>query len=85
LLRNSAQQTYTFPKKELDEALSAQICSLSAKVVEDCLETMTGSFQAFASPPAAAATSSVRETAIASNPLNLCSQRVAPTYEVRFA
>jgi hypothetical protein len=46
--------------------LSAQICSLSAKVVDDCLEMSTGGFHAVASFAAARRTSSVRETASAS-------------------
>ena len=69
----------------LDSALSAQICSLSENVVEDCLLMTTGSFQASWLPVAAAATSSVRETAIASNPLKVSSERVAPKFAVRFA
>src|SRR5574341_927512 len=76
-LRNEAQQMYTFPKKGLLAALSAQICSLSLNVVDDCLETITGAFHAFlpAVPPdAAVATSSVRETAMASKPLNVSSR-----------
>ncbi len=68
-LRNEARQTYACPKNGLSALLSTQSCSLSLNVVEDCLVTMTGSIHALASPPAAAATSSVRETAIASNPL----------------
>ena len=36
-LRNEAQQTYALPKNGLSSSWSAQICSLSLKVVEDCL------------------------------------------------
>src|SRR6267143_2297480 len=82
---NDAQQMYTLPKNGLDDALSAQICSLSEKVVEDCLDTMTGAIHAAlpATPPAAAACAlSVRETPIASNPLNVL---VPGKFEVRFA
>src|SRR5438093_1890649 len=42
-LRNDAKQTYTLPKNGLLAALSAQICSLSLNVVDDCLLTITGS------------------------------------------
>src|SRR5581483_6381159 len=79
-LRKEARHTYTLPKNGLDEALSAQICSLSLNVVDDCLVTITGSLQAPLSPAAAAATSSVYETAIASNPLNVW---VPGKFEVR--
>jgi hypothetical protein len=58
------------PKNVLDEALSAQICSLSANVADDCRETTTGGIQAAWSLAAAAPTSSVRDTAIASTPFN---------------
>ena len=51
---NAAQQTYTLPKNGLDAALSAQICSLSENVVEDCFEMTTGAIQALLSPAAAA-------------------------------
>src|SRR5437763_1864587 len=81
----AAQQTYTVPKNGLEAALSAQTCSLSENVVDDCREMRTGSAQADASPAAAAWTLSVCETAIASKPLNACSLRVAPTFDVRFA
>jgi hypothetical protein len=50
---NEAQQTYTVPKKGLDCALSARICSLSLNVVEDCREMTTGSFHALLLPAAA--------------------------------
>ena len=82
---NCAQQTYTVPKKRLDDALSAQTCSLSENVVLDCLEMTTGGFHAALMLAAAEATSSVRETAIASKPLNAASERVAPKFEVRLA
>src|SRR6266567_6067308 len=75
--RNEAQHTYTLPKNGLLEALSAQICSLSLKVVDDCLEMMTGAIHASALLAAAAVTSSVRETPIASKPLNASSERMA--------
>ena len=86
--RKAAQQTYTVPKKALDAALSAQTCSLSENVVDDCLEMTTGCRHAAlpASPPAAASvTLSVRETAIASKPLKLASERTALRFAVRFA
>ena len=65
--------------------MSAQICSLSENVVEDCFEITTGSVHALLMPAAAAATLSVRETAIASKPLKAFSLRVAPRFAVRFA
>ena len=86
--RKAAQQTYTVPKNALDAALSAQICSLSEKVVDDCLEMTTGAFHAAlpAAPPvAASATLSVRDTAMASKPLNPASERTALRFAVRFA
>jgi len=49
---------------------------------------MTGGIHAAlaaAPSPAAVSGSSVRETAIASKPLKVCSERVAPVFEVRFA
>jgi len=55
------------------EALSAQIWSLSEKVVDDCLLTMTGGFQLFlfaTIEDVSAGAPSMRETAIASKPLN---------------
>lgn len=79
------------PKNGLEAALSAQTCSLSENVVDDCLLTTTGAqpaaptHQALFTPAAAARTSSVRETAIASKPLNACSERAALTFDVRFA
>src|SRR3954447_18851367 len=51
---NAAQQTYTLPKNRLDDALSAQICSLSENVVFDCRLIKTGRFQAALTPAAAA-------------------------------
>ena len=79
------------PKCGLPEELSAQICSLSEKVVDDCLLMTTGAqpaepvHQALLSPLAAACMSSVRETAMASNPLKDWSDRVAPKFALRFA
>ena len=73
------------PKNGLDEALSAQICSLSLNVVEDCFETISGAVQALLSPAAAAATSSVRETATATGPLKVSSRLVAPKLTTRLA
>ncbi|TML12894.1 MAG: hypothetical protein E6G31_08535 [Actinobacteria bacterium] len=73
------------PKNGLESALSAQICSLSENVVPDCREMMTGGIHASLSFPAAAATSSVRETPIASYPLKRASSRVVPKLAVRFA
>src|SRR5947209_1786318 len=67
---NDAQQAYTVPKCGLEAALSAQICSLSENVVDDCLEMITGGFHAVLVPAAAAPTSSVRDTATASVPRN---------------
>src|SRR5438445_6282317 len=81
---NLAQQMYTLPKNGLDEALSAQICDLSEKVVCDCCETSTGGIHAFLSLAAAAATLSVRDTAIASNPLKAVSERTPLKLDVRF-
>ncbi len=71
--RKPTLHTYTFPKNGLDEALSAQICSLSLNSAPFCLVTITGGIHAAfpAVPPAAAAaTLSVRDTAIAASPLN---------------
>ncbi len=81
-LRNEARQMYALPKNGLLAALSAQICSLSLNVVDDCLVTITGAIQAVASFAAAAATSSVRETETASKPLNV-SSRFVLRFEVR--
>src|ERR671924_529134 len=64
-----AKHTYTFPKNRLEDALSAQICSLSANVAELCLLTITGVRQAASFPAAALCGLSVRESAIASKPL----------------
>jgi hypothetical protein len=66
------------PKNVLDEALSAQICSLSAKVADDCFEITTGGVHAALSPAPAAWMLSVRETPIPSKPFS-----AGP--EVRFA
>ena len=76
------------PKNLLLAALSAQICSLSEKSAAFCFETMTGAIHAAAPgapPAAAAATLSVRETAIASKPGKAVSERLAEKFEVRFA
>ena len=82
---NAAQHTYVVPKNGLDEALSAQICSLSENVVDDCFEISTGADQADCTLCAAAATSSTWETAMASKPLKVASVRVAAKLDVRFA
>src|SRR5213592_1529856 len=85
-LRNEAQQMYTWPKKGLLAALSAQICSLSLNVVDDCRDAMTGAFQLLWSATIAgvkAEAPSMRETAIASSPLNASSLRVEPKLDVR--
>jgi hypothetical protein len=58
------------PKNGLDSALSAQTCSLSENSAEVWRLAMTGALHAPLLPAAAAATSSVCETAIASAPLN---------------
>ena len=71
-----------------DDALSAQICSLSENVVDDCLLTThrrASRRPCRWSPAAAARGSSVRDTAIASKPLKACSERAAPKLAVRFA
>jgi len=60
------------PKNGLVEALSAQICSLSENWALLWRLAMTGPLQASLRPAAASATSSLRETAIASAPLNAC-------------
>ena len=73
------------PKFGLDAALSAQICSLSEKRVEFCFVTITGLDQALFEPAIAPATSSVRDTATASNPLNAASERVAEKFATRLA
>ena len=57
--------------------MSAQICSLSLKVVEDCLETRTGTFQLFLFDTMVGVKSgapSIRDTAMASKPLNVSSR-----------
>ena len=84
-LRNATLQTYTLPKNGLEAALSAQMVSLSEKSAEFCLETITGCSQAFLSPAAAATGSSVRDTAIASKPLNAASLRSALKLTARLA
>jgi hypothetical protein len=58
---------------------------LSANVAELCLLAITGRIHALSAPTAAAATLSVRDTAIASNPLKAGSPRLAETFDVRFA
>jgi hypothetical protein len=58
------------PKNRLLAALSTQIWDLSENVVFDCRDTITGGIQALFVPAAAACTLSVRDTAIASKPLN---------------
>ena len=77
-----AQQMYTLPKNGLDDALSAHTCSLSENVVDDCIETMTGGIQVGFDPRRATGTLSVRETAIASNPLKVF---LPGKFDVRFA
>src|SRR5439155_20383279 len=75
-LRNEAQQMYTWPKKGLLAALSAQICSLSLNVVDDCRDAMTGAFQLLWSATIAGVKGdapSLRWTGIASSPLNASS------------
>jgi hypothetical protein len=56
---------------------------LSLNVVVDCLEITTGGIQALLAPAAAAVTLSVRETAMASKPLNASSERIALKLLVR--
>src|SRR5262245_30345598 len=77
---NIAQQTYTLPKNGLEEALSAQICDLSENVVFDCLEITTGLIHEFLSRMLLWVGLSMRETAMASNPLKLLA---AGKFEVR--
>jgi hypothetical protein len=43
--RKAPEHTYAWPKNGLDEALSAQTCSLSENSAEFCLLTITGAFQ----------------------------------------
>jgi hypothetical protein len=62
------------PKNGLDSALSAHTCSLSENKAEFCLLTMTGAFQLAWSDTMAWVTPvdagpSMRDTAMASNPL----------------
>src|SRR5260370_1453182 len=59
----------TLSKKGLDAALSAQICDLSEKVVFDCLETTTGVIHELFFRMLLEVGLSMRETAMASNPL----------------
>ena len=76
------------PKWSLEAALSAQICSLSEKVAEDCLLAITGRIQAFLSATIAgvrAGWPSMRDTPIASKPLKVCSSRSAEKLAVRLA
>src|SRR5215217_2524619 len=84
-----AKHTYTLPKNSLLSALSAQICSLSANAAALWLPVITtGRIHAAfpAAPAAAAATaSSVRETPIASTPLNADAFRLAEKFSVRLA
>src|SRR5436305_4365423 len=82
---NEAQHTYAWPKNGLLDALSAQTCSLSLNVVDDCFESTTGGFQALLLPMVVAVTLSVRETAIASKPMKASSERIALKLLVRFA
>ena len=70
------------PKNGLLSALSAQTWDLSENVVFDCRDMTTGGIQALLVPFAAARTSSVRDTAIASNPLK--AGAVVGKFEVRF-
>src|SRR2546421_1368721 len=85
LAPDEAHHTYTRPENMLLDALSAQTCSLSLNVVDDCLESTTGVFQALLSPAAAAVTLSVRETAMASKPLKASSERIALKLLLRLA
>src|SRR6516165_4441374 len=68
---NIAQQTYTLPKNGLEDALSAQTCDLSEKVVFDCLEITTGGIHELLSRMLLRVGLSIRDTAMASNPLKL--------------
>ena len=82
--------TYALPKYGLDSALSAQICSLSSNSAAFCFDTITGRIQLFwfatiACVRPVEAGPSMRETASASKPLNIASDRVAPKFDVRFA
>jgi hypothetical protein len=77
------------PKNPLEAVLSAQICSLSANAAALLLPGITtgGLHATFPlGPPAAAATgSSVRDTPMASTPLNAASLRLAAKLAVRLA
>src|SRR3954451_18470315 len=68
--RKPTLHTYTLPKNELLAALSAQICSLSLNSAPFCFVTITGAIHAVFTLAAAAATLSVRDTAIAASPAN---------------
>ena len=68
---NFAQQTYTLPKNGLEAALSAQTCDLSEKVVFDCLEITTGVIHELFLRMLSGVGLSMRDTAMASNPLKL--------------
>ena len=77
-LRNEAQHTYALPKNGLTSSWSTQICSLSLKVVEDCLLATTGAIQLSCSATTSGAVSSFteagrsrRETPNATYPLNV--------------
>ena len=70
------------PKNGLDAALSAHTCSLSENSAEVWRLAITGSLHAALLPVAAAAASSVWDTAIASAPLN---GAVPGSAEVRLA
>jgi len=84
LLRKSVQHAYTLPKKGLVAVLSAHTPSLSLKVAALVLVvTITGGIQALLVPEAAAARSSVRETAMASKPLKVVSVRSVLKLEAR--
>ncbi len=69
-LRNATLQAYTRPKNGLVAALSAHTASLSENSAEFWRLTITGGIHALLCPAIAPARSSVRETAMASNPLN---------------
>src|SRR6185312_9862286 len=67
----SPSRRKTLPKNGLEAALSAQTCDLSEKVVFDCLEITTGFIHEFLSRMLLGVGLSMRETAMASNPLKL--------------
>src|SRR5215468_3934315 len=66
--RKATLHRYTLPKNGLEDALSAQMSSLSDNSAAFCLLAITGSIQALWSPAAAACTLSVRETTAAEKP-----------------